>query len=85
MSRFSAGRSAIVSVMTTLTHKIAAEVKVRELLAEQGIPEPDQIEYGEDCVRLFWEGPKVVLVVDLDGDAEETDAGVHGEVPLDRS
>jgi hypothetical protein len=69
--------------MTTLTHKIAAEVKIRELLAEQGIPEPDTIEYGEDCVRLFWDGPKVVLVVDLESDDADADAPVHGEVPLD--
>jgi len=52
--------------MATLRHKIAAERKVRELLATEDVPAPDRIEYGFTCIRLFWLEPKVVLVVDID-------------------
>ena len=52
--------------MATLRQKIAAERKVRELLATEDVPAPDRIEYGFTCIRLFWLEPKVVLVVDID-------------------
>ena len=52
--------------MATLRQKIGAEVKVRELIEEGGLPEPDEIEYGHTCIRLFWHEPKLVLVVDID-------------------
>jgi hypothetical protein len=52
--------------MATLRQKIAAERRVRELLATEDVPVPDRIEYGFTCIRLFWFEPKVVLVVDID-------------------
>lgn len=39
---------------------------MRELLRENGLPEPDGVEYGHGCIRLFFEEPKVALVVDID-------------------
>ncbi len=56
--------------MATLREKIAAEQKVRELLERERVPLPDRIEYAFTCIRLFWDGPKVVLVVDIDELAE---------------
>ena len=52
--------------MATLKQKIAAEQKVRELLEHYEVEAPDAIEYGNGCIRLFWNGPKVCLVVDID-------------------
>jgi len=52
--------------MDNLREKIAAEHKVRSLLDREGLPPPDRVEYGLTCVRLFWDGPRVALVVDLD-------------------
>ena len=60
--------------MATLKQKIAAEQKVRELLETYEVEEPDAIEYGFGCIRLFWEEPKVCLVVDIDPPEGETDA-----------
>jgi len=37
-----------------------------ELLEAADLPEPDEIEYCEECIRLFWHANKVVVVVDLD-------------------
>jgi hypothetical protein len=59
--------------MATLRQKIAAEHKVRELLATEDVPGPDRIEYGYTCIRLFWNEPKVVLVVDIDEFANDED------------
>jgi hypothetical protein len=58
--------------MATLARKIAAEQKVRELLVREDVPVPDRIEYGFDCVRLFWDKQEVVLVVELDEIGEES-------------
>jgi hypothetical protein len=52
--------------MATLPQKIEVETKMRELLAREGMPAPDRIEYGYGCIRLFWSESKVVLVIDID-------------------
>ena len=57
--------------MATLKKKIDAERRMRELLESGGLPEPDLIEYDDDCIRLFFEASKTVVVIDLD---EETGA-----------
>jgi hypothetical protein len=46
-----------------------AETGFRALLANAGIEPPDAVEYGFACVRFFWTGPKLAVIVDLD-DAE---------------
>jgi hypothetical protein len=56
--------------MATLTKKIEAERRMRELLQSGGLPEPDRIEYGEDCIRVFFEETRTVVVIDLDDDGE---------------
>jgi hypothetical protein len=52
--------------MASLEQKIEAEQSVRELLKQNGMPQPDGVEYGYGCIRLFFDEPKVVLVVDID-------------------
>jgi hypothetical protein len=69
--------------MATLAQKIEAETKMRELLEDSGLPQPDHVEYGFTCIRLFFEKTKTVVVIDIDepdqfedDDAElETDVG----------
>jgi hypothetical protein len=57
--------------MATLAQKIKAETMVREMIAEKGLPEPDDIEYGFTCIRVLWNDPKVALVVDIDPPLED--------------
>src|SRR5262249_3320346 len=52
--------------MASLNKKIQAESRMRQLLEENGLPQPDAVEYGYTCVRLFFNEPKVMLVVDID-------------------
>jgi hypothetical protein len=52
--------------MATLTEKIQCERDAREMLKQGGLPEPDRVEYGHTCIRLFWEETKLVLVVEID-------------------
>jgi hypothetical protein len=59
--------------MATLRQKIAAERRVRALLVEHGMPEPDEVEYGFTCIRLYWRETKVVLVVDIDPPPDDLD------------
>ena len=55
-----------MSIMATLAQKIRAEQRMRELLEESGLPAPDAVEYGHTCVRLFFNDPKTVLIIDID-------------------
>ena len=66
------------AVMATLKQKIQAEAKVRELLRESGLPDPDGVEYGHRCIRLFFEQPKVALVVDIDNPTEDAERWAAG-------
>ena len=59
--------------MAALRDKIAAERMVRQLLEREGIPAPNQIEYGHTCIRLIWAAQKVALVVDIDEFAQADD------------
>jgi hypothetical protein len=52
--------------MAHLARKIEAEQRMRDLLESDGLPQPDEIEYGEECIRLFFYERKLVVVVDLD-------------------
>lgn len=61
--------------MATLEEKIKVETQVRELLEQNGMPQPDSVEYGYTCIRLFFEEPKTVLIVDIDPPPDEEDEG----------
>ncbi|MGI8505962.1 MAG: hypothetical protein ACR2MK_04005 [Solirubrobacteraceae bacterium] len=52
--------------MATLEQKIDAEFQIRELLRGAGQPQPDRVEYGCACIRLFFFETKSVVVVDID-------------------
>jgi hypothetical protein len=52
--------------MATLEQKIAAERSALLMLEENGLPEPDDIEYGHTCIRLIWWEPKAALIVQID-------------------
>jgi hypothetical protein len=65
--------------MATLEQKIQAEVKMRELCQEHGLPTPDAIDYGDTCIRVFWEETKTVVVIDIDEPPQE------GEPPGDQA
>src|SRR5690348_3846082 len=61
-----AGISAMFPGMATLAQKIEAENRMRELLEDSGLPQPDHVEYGYTCIRLFFNQTKQVVVIDID-------------------
>ncbi len=60
--------------MATLAQKIQCETHVRQMLEREGMPMPDEVEYGFGCIRLFFNEPKVMLVVDIDDYSEVDEA-----------
>jgi hypothetical protein len=66
--------------MATLARKIEAENRIRDLLEENGLPQPDHVEYGFTCIRCFFESSKHVVIIDLD-EAPDAEAGFEGEGP----
>jgi hypothetical protein len=47
-----------------------AERRMRELLDSNGLPLPDDIEYGEECIRLLYHERKLVIIVEMDEDED---------------
>jgi hypothetical protein len=60
--------------MATLAEKVEAEKRMRDLLEENGLPQPDSVEYGYGCIRLFFNRTKHVVIVDID-DPEDAPVG----------
>lgn len=52
--------------MASLAQKIECEQRMRNLLYDSGLPEPDGVDYGHTCVRFFFEESKTCVVVDID-------------------
>jgi hypothetical protein len=52
--------------MATRAQKIEAEKRMRDLLEQSGLPQPDYVEHGFTCIRLFFEDTKTVVVIDID-------------------
>jgi hypothetical protein len=65
--------------MATLKQKVEAEARMRELLRENGMPQPDGVEYGHGCIRLFFEESKVAVVVDIDNPTEDAERWAAGD------
>jgi hypothetical protein len=42
-----------------------AERKMLGLMADAGLPAPDEIEHGDNKVRFLWTERKVAVVIDL--------------------
>ncbi len=61
--------------MATLAQKIETEKRMRDLLEQGGLPQPDYVEYGFTCIRLFFEDTKTVVVIDID-EPEDIDRAV---------
>jgi hypothetical protein len=57
--------------MATLSQKIECEQRMRKLLADSGLPEPDEVEYGYTCVRFFFEESQSCVVVDIDNSDDD--------------
>lgn len=57
--------------MATLAEKIDCEQQTRDLLEENGLPQPDAVQYGYACIRLIFHEPKLVLVIDIDEPPED--------------
>ncbi len=43
---------------------------MREVLERNGMPQPDEVESGFGCIRLFFHETKTVVVVDIDEDSD---------------
>jgi hypothetical protein len=57
--------------MATLSQKIECEQRMRKLLHDNGLPEPDGVEYGYTCVRFFFEESQSCVVVDIDNSDDD--------------
>jgi hypothetical protein len=66
--------------MATLVQKIEAERRMRGLLEDNGLPQPDHVEYGFTCIRLFFNRTKTVVIIDLDESPRGPEADVEADV-----
>jgi hypothetical protein len=52
--------------MTSPDRHHQAEARFRDLLAEAGFPQPDEVAHLRRCLIFLWEPSKFVVLVDLD-------------------
>lgn len=52
--------------MATRSELQAAEESIRRLLAESGLPWPDEVEYRETSIACLWHETKTCVVIDVD-------------------
>jgi hypothetical protein len=69
----------ILPGVAPIDRKQKAERRMLALLDGAGLPEPDVVEYGCDCIRLLWHDRKVAVVVDV-SDFDEGDDN-EGYIP----
>lgn len=62
--------------------KIETERRMRDLLTEVGLPQPDRVEYGLTCLRLFFEDTKTIVIIDID-QPEDVERPVDADACLD--
>jgi hypothetical protein len=60
--------------MAPIDQKRLVERRMLALLEDSGLPLPDEVEYGTQCVRFLWLDRKVAVVVDLDETVGEVEA-----------
>ena len=65
--------------MATMRQKIKAEKQMRDLLEANDMPQPDYVEYGLTCIRLVFEEPKLVVVIDIDEPPGEDGAPIDAD------
>lgn len=59
--------------MTDQTRHAHAEEHFLDLLAESGLPQPDEVAHMRRCLIFLWEAPKSVVLIDLDEIAPDDD------------
>jgi hypothetical protein len=52
--------------MTAPDRHHQAEARFRDLLAEAGFPQPDEVAHLRRCLIFLWEPSKFVVLIDLD-------------------
>ena len=50
--------------MASIDQLQETERRMLELLEDNDLPQPDHVEYGEACIRLFWHDRKLMVIVD---------------------
>jgi hypothetical protein len=70
--------------MATLAQKIEAEKRMRDLLEAAGLPQPDHVEYGFTCIRLFFTSVRQVVVIDID-EPDDPEVAVEPDVASQES
>jgi hypothetical protein len=53
-----------------IDQKQLVERRFMALMEDSGLPLPDEVEYGTDCVRFLWLDRKLVVIVDLENSGE---------------
>lgn len=55
-----------ILIVMEIALAIEVEMRTRRFLERFDLPQPDRVEYGHGCIRLFYTEPRVVLVVDVE-------------------
>jgi hypothetical protein len=65
--------------MTDHARHVRAEDHFRALLAESGLPQPDEVAHLSRCLIFLWESTKSVVLIDLDDEFAPGDDAFAGD------
>ena len=67
--------------MVPIEMRMKTERRIRRLLYEGRMLQPDIVQYGDTCIYLYWEGADDSIVVEITDDGEIGPSRL-GDLPL---
>ncbi len=62
--------------MVPIEMRMKAERRIRRLLYEEQMGQPDVVQYGDACIQVYWQGARHSIIVEI------TDKGELGQSRL---
>jgi hypothetical protein len=68
-------RATVEAMQSNALHR-RVESDFRELIDDAGLDAPDRVEYVPGSVVFYWDGPRLAVFVDFEGDGPAPDDGL---------
>jgi hypothetical protein len=83
--------------MVSIEMRLKAERRMRQILAEERMAQPDVVQYGSDCILFYWHGAEKAVIANISEDGKIRESrpaepplapdcfvpGLAGDLPLE--
>jgi hypothetical protein len=67
--------------MVPIEMRLKAERRIRQLLVEARVAQPDIVQYGRSFIHLFWRTAKVSMLVEITDQGEIGESRARSPIP----